>query len=155
MNALEGKTIRDKRNINIVCNPRNTTVESIMSAANRQVNTIFSNFHSPVINRNPVVHSLGKSQHYTSPLCVRHTHALLPDSQPVYPRDLVLEAAIDLAVLVTSSFASQGRESGKLTCAVQGGVNAVGYVTWRVCMARRVHLEQSEWLVGTPRTVRA
>jgi hypothetical protein len=47
MNALEGKTIRDKRNINIVCNPRNTTVESIMSAANRQVNTTFSNFHSP------------------------------------------------------------------------------------------------------------
>ena len=44
MNALEGKTIRDKRNINIVCNPRNTTVESIMSAANRQVNTTFFEF---------------------------------------------------------------------------------------------------------------
>jgi len=64
----------------------------------------------------------------------------------------------DLPWYVPSSLLqhSQGSESGNLTCAVQGGVNVVGYVSWRVvmCIASGVYLGQPEWLVGTPRNVR-
>jgi hypothetical protein len=76
MNALEGKTIRDKRHINIVCNPRNTTIESIESASNRQVTTI-SNFHHPKFHhRTPVIIPLVEIHSIPSPFRVRHTHIL-------------------------------------------------------------------------------
>ena len=44
-----------------------------------------------------------------------HTHTLPPHPQPVYARDLVLEAAMDLAVLVSrASLMLPSEASGKL-----------------------------------------
>ena len=125
MNALEGKAIRDKRNINIVCNPRNTTIESIMSAANRQVNTIFristtpaSSIEIPSFIPLVKINSIRHHSAYDTLTPYSSTRSRCTRATWCWRRPW-----ISLCWYVLP----QRRESGKLTCAVQGGVSC------RVC----------------------